>query len=186
LYWFNLSLKSIIKFPDLIDPITRIGREIKMLEDFYLQGDAYDYRQTSRAGRLDWDLTTITSPQAAVLTALDLAYVPDAKQRVFKFGPPRDVELSFRLPAHLRKGVHVFRIDADGSYAVQFAIDGDRIVIEDRICKVGIYLVTKDGGLQEDLERKRQELQRYEQSMDFDPADNPEDLLRRTALLDKE
>lgn len=30
LYWFNLSLKSLLKFPDLIEPITRIGREINV------------------------------------------------------------------------------------------------------------------------------------------------------------
>ncbi len=29
LYWFNLSLKSLIKFPDLIEPMTRVGREIR-------------------------------------------------------------------------------------------------------------------------------------------------------------
>jgi hypothetical protein len=31
LYWFNLSLKSLLAFPDTWEPITRIGREIRML-----------------------------------------------------------------------------------------------------------------------------------------------------------
>ena len=33
LYWFNLSVKSLVAFPDLIEPITRVNREAKMLEE---------------------------------------------------------------------------------------------------------------------------------------------------------
>ncbi len=45
LYWFNLSLKSLMKFPDTWDPIMRIGREIRMLEPFYLRGDAFEFEE---------------------------------------------------------------------------------------------------------------------------------------------
>ena len=45
LYWFNLSLKSLAKFPDLIEPITRVNREIRMLDEIFLTGDAYEYRR---------------------------------------------------------------------------------------------------------------------------------------------
>ncbi len=57
LYWFNLSLKSLLKFPDTWEPIARIGREIRMLEPFLLAGDAYDFeRRTNADGTPDWDL----------------------------------------------------------------------------------------------------------------------------------
>ena len=54
LYWFNLSLKSLVKFPDLIEPITRVNREIRLMEDLLLEGDAFEYRVASfkTAGRL--------------------------------------------------------------------------------------------------------------------------------------
>ncbi|MEN6424960.1 MAG: hypothetical protein ABFE13_06335, partial [Phycisphaerales bacterium] len=51
LYWFNLSLKSLVKFPDLIEPITRVGREIRMLDQFYLEGAAYQYRRALNADK---------------------------------------------------------------------------------------------------------------------------------------
>jgi hypothetical protein len=43
--WFNLSLKSLREYPDTWEPITRIGREIRMLELFYPAGDAYRFER---------------------------------------------------------------------------------------------------------------------------------------------
>ena len=85
LYWFNLSLKSLLKFPDLMDPITRVGREIRLLEKYYLEGDAYYFERRSRDGKPDWDIAVIAGPSGAVCFALDLAYVPDLTEKVFKF-----------------------------------------------------------------------------------------------------
>ena len=118
LYWFNLSLKSLLKFPDLIEPITRVDREIRLLEDFYLEGDAYHYERRSRDGKPDWDIAVVAGPRGAVCFALDLAYVPDPKEKVFKFGPPREVTMDFPLPAYLRPPAEVLRVDADGIRAV--------------------------------------------------------------------
>ncbi|MFN5536966.1 MAG: hypothetical protein ACK5EN_15980, partial [Planctomyces sp.] len=36
LYWFNLSLKSLLRFPDLIQPITEVNREIRLLDELLL------------------------------------------------------------------------------------------------------------------------------------------------------
>jgi hypothetical protein len=38
LYWFNLSLKSLLKFPDTWAELARIGREARILDEFYLEG----------------------------------------------------------------------------------------------------------------------------------------------------
>lgn len=51
LYWFNLSLRSLLAFPDLIEPMTRVGREIRMLEDYYLEGDAVSHERILRDGK---------------------------------------------------------------------------------------------------------------------------------------
>ncbi len=51
LYWFNLSAKSLAKFPETWEPMMRIGREIQMLSPYYLTGDAYHLkgRETRKA-----------------------------------------------------------------------------------------------------------------------------------------
>ena len=125
LYWFNLSLKSLLKYPDTWEPITRIGREIRMLEPFYLAGDAYRFERRTRSdGSPDWDLASIAAPDAAVLFALDTAYAPDPQEHVFQFGEPREVSFSFDLPPWLRKPRDLFRVDADGLHEVHVAHRG--------------------------------------------------------------
>jgi len=170
LYWFNLSLKSLAKFRDLIDEITRVGREIRILERFYLEGAAYQYRQVRRDGRPDWDLASIISPDGALLFALDLDYAADPTQKLFKFGPPRPAVFEFDLPPWLRPAADVFRIDADGIDEVSCQRAAEGIVIEDRVNKVAIYVTAADAGLRSRLEDRRRELLRTEQAFEFDPA----------------
>ncbi len=99
LYWFNLSAKSLVKFPDTWEPIMRIGREIQMLSPIYLAGDAYQFERTRNSqGKLDWDCASIVSEECALLFALDLAYEPNAEDSTFQFGEPRDFSYHYKLP----------------------------------------------------------------------------------------
>jgi hypothetical protein len=186
LYWFNLSLTAFVKFRDTIDELTRIGREMRMLEDFYLEGDAYRYRQFRRDGRPDWDLASIAAPQGALLFALDLDYAPDHKEKVFKFGPPRKASFTFDLPAYLRKPADVFRADADGVYDVACRTIGKGIEITDEQTKVAIYVATRDRGLRSRLEDKRRTLLAEEASLNFDPAADDADFAALKALAKSE
>jgi hypothetical protein len=156
LYWFNLSLKSLLKFPDTWEPITRIGREIRMLEPFYLEGDAYRFERLTRDGKPDWDLASIAAPGAAVLFANDLAYQPDPKESVFTFGEPRAASFRFVLPPWLRGAEDVFRVDADGIHEVRWSNDGDAVLIGDRRSRDAIYLATRMKGLRSEVETRRQ------------------------------
>jgi hypothetical protein len=111
LYWFNLSLKSLLKFPDLWQPIQRIGREIRMLEPIILEGDAFEFQRRLKAdGTPDWDLASIVASNAAILFANDTSYVPDPQERIFKFSPPRAAEFTFKLPRWLTTPAEVFRV----------------------------------------------------------------------------
>jgi hypothetical protein len=170
LYWFNLSLESLVKFRDLIEEMTRVGREIRMLDQFYLEGAAYQYRQVLNAGKLDCDLASIAAPQTALLFALDLAYEPDATEKVFRFGPTRTSQIDYELPSYLREPQDVFRIDADGIQDVTHRSTSQGVAVDDRVSKVGIYVATRDPSLRERLEARRRELIRFEESFDFDPA----------------
>lgn len=65
-----------------------MDREIRLLEHFYLEGDAFSYLGGGRDGHPDWDLSVLAGPQGALLFALDLDYKPDPVEKVFQFGPP--------------------------------------------------------------------------------------------------
>lgn len=179
LYWFNLSLKSLVKFPDLIEPITRVGREIRMLDDFYLEGDATSHERILRYGKPDWDLDVVAGPRGAVIFALDLNYHPDSQEKVFKFSPPREVTFHFRLPAYASKPAEVFRVDADGVTAIKYKADGGRLGIQDRVSRTAIYVAATQAGERERIEVRRQSLIVEETSLAFDPGKNEAD---RTVL----
>lgn len=175
LYWFNLSLKSLVKFRDLIDEITRIGREIRILERFYLEGTVYQYKQTQREGKLDWDIASIVAPDGALLFALDLDYEADPAEKIFQFGPLRLARFEFDLPPHLQRPKDVFRIDADGIHEIHHEPNVSGVHIQDRVSKVAIYVATMDSSLREKLETRRRALVRFEDSFQLDPARRDED-----------
>ncbi len=156
LYWFNLSLKSLLAFPDTWEPITRIGREIRMLEPLLLAGDAYRFERRTRDGQPDWDLASIAAPEAAVLFANDTAYTADEQENVFTFGPPRAVEFSFALPQWLRAPKDVFRMDADGIHETKWRSVGQGVVIEDTQSRDAIYVATSSPAVRSTMEERRQ------------------------------
>ncbi|MDX1925826.1 MAG: hypothetical protein SFV81_04875 [Pirellulaceae bacterium] len=156
LYWFNLSLKSLLKFPDTWEPMKRIGREIRMLEPFFLEGDAYSFERLTRDGLPDWDLATIAAPNAALLFANDTAYVADEKENVFKFSPPRTAAFDFKLPAWLRKPTDLFRVDADGIHEVVWRSTERGVIVEDSRSGDGIYVATQSPDLRSSIEGRRQ------------------------------
>lgn len=156
LYWFNLSLKSLLKFPDTWEPITRIGREVRMLEPFLLEGDAYRFERRTRDGAPDWDLASIAAPDAAVLFASDTAYTADEQENVFKFGPPRAVEFAFALPHWVRAPKDVFRVNADGIHETKWRSAGRGVIIEDTQSRDAIYIATHSATVRAALEQRRQ------------------------------
>ncbi len=183
LYWFNLSLKSLLKFPDLIEPITRVGREMRMLEDYYLEGDADHFERHRRDGKPDWDLAVIAGPRGAVCFALDLAYSPDPRERVFKFGPPRETTFAFPLPAYLRNAVEVARVEAESVRTVNFTKTATGIEISGRAGPENVFVVSPRAGVAAALDARRQELVAYEKSFGFDPGNNPADLEELQRIL---
>jgi len=185
LYWFNLSLKSIVKFRDLIDEIARVGREIKMLERFYLEGAAYRYKQIQHEGKPDWDLASIASPDAALLFALDLDYKADPAEKIFRFGPPRPSSFEFELPEYLRNPKDVFRIDSDGIHEVRHQSIANGVQIQDKVSKVAAYVATASPNLREQLESRRLDLIRFEEFFQFNPARSDADFETLAAFLDQ-
>ena len=183
LYWFNLSLKSLMKFPDLIDPITQINREVRMLEEFLLEGDAFEYRRVLDGDKPSWDLSSITGSQVGVFFALDLAYEPDPQERVFRF-QARKGTFKYALPAYLSRIKEVFRLDAHGVHPVEATIESDHLIIQDEVDVGAIYMGSPIPGFKERMNDKHLELLEYENSFDFDPANRQKDLDALKRLLD--
>jgi hypothetical protein len=182
LYWFNLSLQSLLKFRDLIEPITRVNREIRLMEDLLLEGDAFEYRRELRDGRPAWDLASVTGPNGALLFANDLAYEPDLQERVFTFSP-WDAEFAFRLPAYLPSPAEVFCLDANGPRDVPFTVNGRQITIRDRVTVAGIYVVAPEQGLRNRLAARHAGLLEFERGFNFDPASVDADFQTLQRLL---
>lgn len=175
LYWFNLSPKSLVKFRDTLDELTRVGREIRMLEDFYLAGDGYSYSRQSDSGGLGWDLATISAPAGALLFALDLDYAIDPDQQVFAFPPARPARFEFPLPPHLRGRATIFRVDADGTRDVGFELTERSTLVKDEAAKVAIYVAAADPALRRAVDERRARLVAAEEALGFDPARNDAD-----------
>ncbi len=184
LYWFNLSLKTLVKWRDTLDEVGRIGRELRMIDEFVLEGDAYQFERIMRGKKPDWDIASICGPRAALLFALDLDYVPDRDDKVFKFGDPRKAKWRFQLPAYLQDVKDVFRLDADGVYDTRWSHKDSALEIRDKASRVAIYIATPDAGLRASLEAKRQRLVAAEAALQFDPARNDADFQQLAQLLE--
>ncbi len=184
LYWFNLSLRSITQYRDTLEEMTRIGREIYMLEDYYMDGDAYRFTSTTNNdGAPDWELSSILAPQGLLMFALDLDYAPDHEAKVFRFNPPRPARFTFELPPHLPSPGDVFRVDADGVYDVDWTVEDNTVVIEDEATLAAIYVAATDEDQRTTIAEKRNELIAQEEAIGFDPANNDADFEKLLALL---
>lgn len=184
LYWFNLSLKTLTMWRDTLDEVGRIGRELRLIDEFLLEGDAYQFERLSRGKKLDWDIASVCGPRAALLFALDLDYGPDHDEKVFKFGDPRKTKWCFQLPAYLQNVKDVFRLDADGLYDIKWSLEDGAVEIRDKTSHVAIYVATPDATLRAVLEDKRQQLAASETALQFDPARNDADFERLVQLND--
>jgi len=185
LYWFNLSVRSLVTFPDLLEPMARVGREIRMLEPHYLAGDATSHERVLRDGRPDWDLDVVAAPDTALLFALDLAYRPDPGERVFRFDPPRAASFRFPLPAHLRRPLDVFRMDADGITPVDHTVVEGGLSIRDQASRVAVYVASTRPGERDRIEARRRAAIALEEATGFDPGRRSGDLAVLKELLAK-
>jgi hypothetical protein len=183
LYWFNLSVKSVAKYPDLIDPIARVGREIQLLRPTLEFGTSYEYRRIESEGQLEWDLSSIAARDSLLMVANDLGYSIDDKTRTFRFDR-RPGSFQFRLPRWLDEELHVFRVDADGTQDVRSQRLGFAMEIQDDVHVVGIYVATRDPELRGRVDAMHRELTEADLALDFDPGNRSDDLNLLRRLVD--
>jgi hypothetical protein len=185
LYWFNLSLASLVKWRDTLDELGRIGRELRMLQEFLLEGDAYRHEQlTDSQGNPDWDIASVCGPRAALLFALDLRYEPDPDAKVFRFGPPRQALWRFPLPAYLEQVVDVFGVNAEGTHDVNWSHYQGGIEILDRAERAVIYVASPKADIRVNIDALHQKLIDAEAALGFDPVRNDADFAALVKLAE--
>ncbi|XZE55035.1 hypothetical protein SH139x_001021 [Planctomycetaceae bacterium SH139] len=182
LYWFNLSLKSLVKFPDLIEPISRVNREIRLVDEILLAGDAFEHRRIEKDGKPDWEINSVVAPNAALLVIHDVGYRPDLDDKTFHF-QTRRAELQFNLPSWLSDTVNVFALDADGVHDVEHAIHDGKVTIRDDVHVAGIYVIAQASELRSRIADEHAALIRHERELGFDPANDEADLARLRSTL---
>ncbi|MFM7055670.1 MAG: hypothetical protein ACKO2P_01980 [Planctomycetota bacterium] len=185
LYWFNLSLPSLLKFPDLIEPITRVNREIRMLDELLLSATALTHaEQRQQPDQPDWETSVLATPHAAVLVAHDVAYQPDPQTNLFRF-TPREGTFTFPLPAWIGTQPTVFRVDADGVHDVSAGVEASHVTVKDTVSVVGIYIATSNPELRATLKQRHAALLAHEDSFDFNPGTRSADLEKLRAAARK-
>ncbi len=185
LYWFNLSLPSLLKFPDLIEPITRVNREIRMLDDLMLSATAFAHaEQRGQRDEPDWETSVLATPESALLVAHDVGYQPDPQTNTFRF-TPREGTFTFSLPRWISGEATVFKVDADGVHDVSASSEAGTVTITDTVSVVGIYIATSDPQLRATLQQQHAELLAHEASFSFNPGTRPEDLEQLRAAAKK-
>jgi hypothetical protein len=182
LYWFNLSIPSLLKFPDLIEPITRVNREIRLLDQLMLYGTAMAHAEQRQQDQPNWETSVLVAPRSALLVAHDVAYQPDPEKNLFRF-TPREGTFSFPLPRWIGSDAAVFRVDADGAHDVSAVIEDAHVRITDTVNVVGIYIATIDPNLRAALQQRHTELLAHEASFNFNPGTNAEHLEQLRAAL---
>jgi hypothetical protein len=183
LYWFNLSANALVQFPDTIEELARIGRELRLIDEFQLEGDAYAYERLTKRGKPDWDLASVCGPRAALLFALDLDYEADDEEKVFKFGEPRRARFKFELPEYIGAIEDVFRLDANGVHEVKWKERKGLVSIRTKTSRAVMYVATPDTALREHIESKRQRIIAEEEAIGFDPGQNKKDFAALKALV---
>jgi hypothetical protein len=76
-----------LKFRDLIEAITQVNREIRLMWDLLPEGGAFECRRELQDDQPSWDLASVTGPNGALLFANNLSYRPDAQKKVLKLAP---------------------------------------------------------------------------------------------------
>jgi len=176
LYWFNLSYKSLLKFPDLIQPITAVNREIRLLDELLLRSTALHHQALLTADQPDWEISVLAAPDAAILVVHDVAYGIDEKTSTFSF-QNRQGAWNFPRPAWLPAELEIFRVDAAGTHDVRGSV-GAEVHIQDEVHVVGIYIATADPALRPALQARLQSLLSKEADLGIDPGNSEQDLQR--------
>ncbi|MEM7231715.1 MAG: hypothetical protein AAF517_06055 [Planctomycetota bacterium] len=184
LYWFNLSLKSVAKFPDLIEPITRVNREALALDEFFLRGDAFEHRRIGETDKQSWEICSIATKDALLVVVHDLAYQIDSEKRVFRFESRKLPTIDVRLPSWFGP-VKASRLGASSLETISSKQDGRTLALspEEPIDVVAIFVIAPDDSVTKQVNSKLQNLAGLESRVPFNPGSNEKDRETLKALV---
>lgn len=178
LYWFNLSYSSLRKFPELMAPMQRIGREIRLLEPYLIEGNPWFFETVMEQQKPVWDLSTLVAPEGILLFVMDLDYHIDRKTKTFVFQQHASAKLQFRIPNWASDFPALLKIGPEGPRRISFTAGSNHtLLLEDSLLEAGVYLLLPDEGKVLEVNSKWQQLVKVEKALDFNPSVNALHLL---------
>lgn len=167
LYWFNLSLESLLAFPDLMKPIAEVNRMALILSPWMLEGvDSY-HRRVSEVDQPQWDFNAIQTHDTLLLFVINLAYTVDPVHQVFQFTDRRETFVFPHLGA-TKPDWQMWRLTREGMEKCQPQWQEKTIRWEDQVRVEGVYVLSADPKLASILQDRRNALESVEQAMGFD------------------
>lgn len=182
LYWFNLSLESMLAFPDLLLPIQEVNRMALTLSPWLLEGVDTWHRRVEAEGRPQWDLSVVQTRDAALLFALNLDYGIDDQDNTFAF-EQRSAQFTFPSLGTMQPGWQLFRLDRDGVKLVNPEWQAQAVTWEDQVAVEGVYIMGADPMLGLKLRQRWQSLLEHEQAHGVNRANESSVLASLQALL---
>lgn len=177
LYWYSLESWSLAGWRDTLAATARIGREIRLLGEFYEQGRATSHRREN-----GFDLNVVAAPEGAVLFAIDLDYGPSA-DKTFAWKQKRRLDARYELPEWLGDVKDCYRVAEEGIQAADWERAAGGLRLRGVVDKVGIWVAARDAKLGERLAGRYRQLLAEEAATGFDPAGNDADFEKLKADL---
>jgi hypothetical protein len=152
----------------------RIGREIKLLERFYLTGTQWDYRRIMDGKNPQWDLSTLVSPEGIVMFALDLDYRADHKTKTFIYRNERKASFDFKVAEWVKSDWKLLKIGAEKIEEKEFQLNSKthEITFSDVVSQDGIYLLLPNLSARDSIVKRFTDLLQQERDMEFKPSRN--------------
>ena len=167
LYWFNLSLESLLAFPDLMEPIAEVNRMALILSPWMLEGvDSY-HRRVSKGDQPQWDFNAIQTHDTLLLFVMNLAYTVDPVHQVFQFTDRRETFVFPHVGA-MKPDWQMWRLTGEGMEKCQPQWQEKTIRWEDQVRVEGVYVLSADPKLASILQDRRNALESVEKAMGFD------------------
>lgn len=182
LYWFNLSYKSLITYPELLEPMQRIGREINLLGSFYIHGTQWTFETIGSESQPKCDYSMIVAPQGVVLFINDLDYSINTADKTFIFSKNNPVNPKFNVPKWVNKNWVLLELNNEGLKQIEYQIsDSNKLSFNIIINEVGIYVLVPENKAEE-LKTKWKNIINAESKLDFDPIKNSMDRSKLISL----
>lgn len=153
----------------------RIGREINLLDSFYIHGTQWTFETIGSESQPKCDYSMIVAPQGVVLFINDLDYSINTANKTFIFSKNKPVNPKFSVPKWVNKNWVLLKLNNEGLKQIEYQIsDSNKLSFNSIINEIGIYILLPKNKAEE-LKTRWKNIINAELKLDFDPIKNSMD-----------